>query len=357
MFNKNSLLIKLLRWLHQWLGFIVGVLLLVAVLTATYLAGNGVVSGISKTFVTSGVQLSLLSEQEKASYTQQLFKKYPKAKSLTFPTESVPYFEMFKSGGRVLIDKNLDVVHQASPTSSSIRRFMFFMHRNFFLSNVGAQINASMSLLTVALSIVGIILLIPIWRSVKLKHAVPKNTNRGSLIRSHQLVGLVVFFPLVIAALTGAALTWRDTANSLLSSGADVTDKVMIKKPLKSVESVVMFAQKQWPEKSLLNVFQRGSRRTDAVMYTFRFETIGYEWLDGFDTINIRYPKARNLKLTEFASLPVNEQIRGLIRSLHDGLRMPLWYEIWLFISMLLSSYVVGASVFSFGRTLTKNKK
>ncbi|WP_032095808.1 PepSY-associated TM helix domain-containing protein [Alteromonas sp. LTR] len=357
MIKKSSPAIKLMRWVHQWLGLIAGILLFFAVVTATYLAGNGVVSGISRTFVSSGVPVEMLSAQEKAVYTQQLFEKYPKAKSLTFPTESVPYFEMFKSGGRVLIDKNLEVIDSASPTSSSIRRFMFFMHRNFFLSKVGAQINATMSIITVALSVIGVILLIPIWRSIKLKHAVPKNTKRASLIRSHQLLGLFIFVPLVVAALTGAALTWRDTTNTLLSSGVNFTDKKRVQNTPTSVESTAILVQQQWPDKALLNVFKRGARRGNGAAYTFRFETSGFKWLDGFDTISVSYPRVPNMTFSEFASLPINEQIRGLIRSLHDGLRMPLGYEVWLFLTMLLSSHVIGASVFSFTHSLVKKRR
>lgn len=354
MFKKSSTAVKLMRWIHQWLGLFTGVLLFFVVVTATYLAGNGVVSGITKTFVSAGVPVGILSAQEKAVYTHQLFEKYPKAKSLTFPTESVPYFEMFKSGGRVLIDKNLEVIDNASSTASNIRRFMFFMHRNFFLSKVGAQINATMSIVTVALSIIGIVLLVPIWRSVKLKHAVPKNTKRASLIRSHQLLGLFIFVPLVVAALTGAALTWRDTTNNLLSSGVNFTDKKRVQKPPASIESLAILVQQQWPDKKLLNVFKRGSRKGKGAAYSFRFETSGFKWLDGFDTISVSYPKVRNITFSEFATLPINEQIRGLIRSLHDGLRMPLIYEMWLFLTMLLSSYVIGSSMFSFTRSLVK---
>lgn len=356
MLKNNSPAMKSLRWLHQWLGLIAGILLLVAVITATYLAGNGVVSRIGHTMVTDGEQVPVLTVEEKAAYTERLFAKYPKAKSLTFPTESVPYFEMFKSGGRVLIDQNLDVVHEASPLSSSIRRFMFFMHRNFFLSDIGAQINASMSLITIVLSIVGVILLIPVWRSVRLRHAVPKNAKRSNLIRSHQLLGLFIFVPLVVAALTGAALTWRSTASSLLSNGVDFTAKTAVEQSPTSVESAAQLVQQQWSDKTLLNVFKRESRRTDSVSYTFRFETEGFEWLDGFDNISISYPDITTMKFSEFAKLPGNEQLHSLIRSLHDGLRMPLGYEVWLFITMLLSSYVIGASVFSFARSLTTNR-
>ncbi|WP_017445615.1 PepSY-associated TM helix domain-containing protein [Gayadomonas joobiniege] len=342
---------NVLRTIHKWLGFFVGILLFIATFTATYLAANDLLTEWLKP---SDKLVDELTIDQKAVAINEIFELYPKAKSLTFPTEETPYYEIFDSGSRLQLDGSYQVVGEPNPVAKSVWRFMFFMHRNFHLGSIGAQINAVASLITVGLTLVGLILLIPVWKNIKLKHFVPKNGKRSSLIRSHQLIGLFVAVPLIIAALTGAALTWRKQVQTLMIGEQPTVTEYPNRQKFIHLGEAIIAAQKIWPEQTVTSVLKRGGRKGKGSSLTIRFKTEDHAWLHGFDTITINYPKGRVIKSSKFKKLPVNEQVYSLIRSLHDGTRLPKAYTLWLFITMLMTSFALAITTFSFARNLLK---
>lgn len=344
----------IVKLIHRWLGLAVGILLSIAALTGAYLSANDLVSQLTKP---SEQFVPVLNTVQKATATNEIFAKYPKAKSITFPTQESPFFEIFNQGSRLQLDQNFEVIAQPNPVAKSVWRFMFFMHRNFHLGSVGAQANAIASALTVLLTVLGIVLLIPMWKAVKLKHAVPKNAKRSSLIRSHQIVGLFIAIPLIIAAATGLSLTWRAPVKTLLTNDQQSVQIQAQKMAFSNYGDAIMAAQALWPQDTLLNVFKRESRKGKGrASLSIRFATQNATWLNGYDSISLGYPKTKSATLTRFAQLPLNEQIYNLIRPLHDGTRLPLGYTVWLLITMLIASYVVSITTFSLARSLFKPK-
>lgn len=346
-------MLKLLRTLHRWVGLLTGIFLTLLVSTGALLAASDLGTHFIRSTLPGDPALKNLTINDQAAYVDAIKQHYPKTISIRFPSDQRAYFVALHHGGSLLLDSQLNVVDGDHGPARWIREVIVDFHGQLLIGASGSALTGAVSLATVALVLVGLSLLIPIRRALRIRQLLPANSEAPALIRSHQLWGLLVAVPVVVAALSGASLVWRGPATNLLGTASLPTPSIDLEAPPASRARAIATLATIWPEQRPVGVLIRSARGArPGEILRLDFETAGAAWFEGGDSLTVRLPEATTARVSRLNELPLNAWLLKLLRPLHDGLRLPLWYSFWLLLSMSAACWAFSITTWTMAKRL-----
>ncbi len=343
--TKYKNMTKILKLLHNWLGFAISLIMLIVLTTGIYLGSVDLL----KRFDNKGQIYSDLSYEYKAEIAGNVLTKYPQAMGVKLPTEMFPYVEAYSRQESTYLTTELKEIGTLVKSDNEVWRFMFFFHRNFQMGNVGKHINAISTILATVIMVIGLYLWWLIRKGFKWKHILPKNGKNSALIKSHIQLGLIFLIPLLIMAISGAYITYGTRGNSPLDENQQ--------KPILAVannwQAQILAAQKLWPKSELVSVSKpRKPRKPGDVgyIYSLNFNGSNALGLMQADTIKVDFHSGQLISAKTFGDKEISQQVRYSARFLHDGARMTTWYLLMLILSSVVGTLMVGFALVTFMR-------
>lgn len=333
---------KLLKTLHNWLGFFISLIMLVVLTTGIYLGGVDLLKRLDS----KGQVYSELTHEQKAEIAANVLANYPDATGVKLPTEMTPYVDAYSREESIFLSSELKEIGTQLKSDNEVWRFIFFFHRNFQLSDPGKHANAISAILVTVIIFIGLYLWWLIRRGFKWKHTLPKNGKNSALIKSHIQLGLIFSVPLLIMSVSGAYITYGSWGSSTLD---DNRLKPTLAQP-GAWEAQIAAAQKIWPNSELVSVSKPRKPEEGSYIYSLSFNGDNPLGLLQTDTINIDLYTGKLESAQTFSDKGLAYQAKYSARFLHDGARMPTWYLLMLIISSVVGTLMVGFVLVTFVR-------
>jgi len=333
---------KLLKTLHNWLGFFISLIMLIVLTTGIYLGG----ADLFKRMDDKGQVYSALSHEDKAVIAANAMANYPDASGVKLPTEMHPYVDVYSRQQSVFLTPESDEIGTQVKSKDSLQSWMFWFHRNFQLSDPGKHANAISAIVATVIIFIGLYLWWLIRRGFKLKHTLPKNGKNSALIKSHIQLGLIFSVPLLIMSISGAYITYGAWGDSTLDDNRQ--------KPTLAQagdwKAQIVAAQKVWPNSELVSVSKPRKPEEGSYIYSLSFNGDNPLGLLQTDTINIDLYTGKLDSAQTFSDKGLAYQAKYSARFLHDGARMPTWYLLMLIISSVVGTLMVSFVLVTFVR-------
>ncbi|GIU40102.1 hypothetical protein TUM3794_17220 [Shewanella colwelliana] len=348
-------LVPALKWFHNWIGFFVSIVMLVALTTGVYL---GCVD-MFKRLNDHGQQFQPLSIEQKAEATETLFARYPEMNTVRFPTEHTPFIQVATRGKSIAFDNELNELSVNLSSDIPFYSTLFWLHRNLLLADFGKYLNAWASLLGGVITLIGLYLWWRVRKGFRLKQSFPKNTRSSSLLKSHIQLGLFISVPLIILCLSGFLITYKG-----LWTGALKQPQAAISYPLSQPSdwhSQLITAQAYWPDSLLVAVSKPMVRNKEqapakTLVYSVRFDSHEGVWLRDADRLSINYEQGQIESALKHSERPLSGRIAAFIRPLHDALNMPFSYLLLITSVAAIGSLILAFSAVTFYRRTFKRK-
>ena len=355
---------KFLVVLHRWLGFPVGILFVVVFGTGAITAvdeligrmGHGHYEYRKTTITEDAAALSLITEGKEG------------IRQVIMPTESTPYYQVVTRGERTTYAlDDLNRVHREQQTSDDgFFRAMLQLHRNFllgketFLGVEGKYYVAWVTLIGLALTLLGLWLWWPRRKSFAVKDIVPRGYKRKYFYFSHLSGGVLLSGLIILLTVTGAGITYRSITQKIL--GVEHTRG----KPLPYAEGEQRSLDNNW--QSWLTAVQAeirhgeltqirfprqpanarsGNNNVEPVM-EFRVATSD-DWLGLANSqVHINPATSTLLGVFMFKDKSVGEKLYSLLVPLHSGRSLHAGYVAVLLILSALGALMVLSALISF---------
>lgn len=333
---------KLLKTLHNWLGFLISLIMLIVLTTGIYLGG----ADLFKRMDDKGQVYSALSHEDKALIAANAMANYPDASGVKLPTQMHPYVDVYSRQQSVFLTPESDEISTQVKSKDSLQSWMFWFHRNFQLSDPGKHANAISAIVATVIIFIGLYLWWLIRRGFKWKHTLPKNGKNSALIKSHIQLGLIFSVPLLIMSISGAYITYGAWGDSTL-------DENRQKPTLAQAgdwEAQILAAQKIWPNSELVSVSKPRKPEEGSYIYALSFNGDNPLGLLQTDTIKIDLHTGKLDSAQTFSDKGLAYQAKYSARFLHDGARMPTWYLLMLIISSVVGTFMVSFVMVTFVR-------
>jgi len=333
---------KILKTLHNWVGFFISLIMLIVLTTGIYLGGTDLLKRMDD----KGQVYSALSHEEKAVIAADVLANYPEASGVKLPTEMAPYVEAYSRQESTYLTTDLEELSHQVKSKDSLQSWMFWFHRNFHLSDPGKHANAISAILATVIIFIGLYLWWLIRRGFKWKHTLPKNGKNSALIKSHIQLGLIFSIPLLIMSISGAYITYGARGDSTLDDNRQ--------KPTLAQgddwKAQIVAAQKIWPESELVSVSKPRKPEEGSYIYSLSFNGNNALGLMQTDTIKIDLHTGKLDSAQTFSDKGLAYQAKYSARFLHDGARMPTWYLLMLIISSVVGTLMVSFVLVTFVR-------
>ncbi|MFT7561604.1 MAG: hypothetical protein ACI93R_003533 [Flavobacteriales bacterium] len=226
----------LLRKVHRWLGFPLGVLLLLTFATGMLTAidelnarrqllSNAFLAGEHLDLEASSYKGSGVSITEHARTLGMLSERHEDATEITLATKLTPYYQVINRQERVTYGITCAITCVIGGLDQGVRTLRaegtFFstvlqLHRNLLMGKKGlfglggADYVAWISLISLFISVIGLWFWWPLRRSFKVRTLVPTRNKRADFFYSHVHAGVLCSAFIALMALTGASITFRD---------------------------------------------------------------------------------------------------------------------------------------------------
>lgn len=353
---------KVIRKIHRWLGFPLGVLFFITLLSGILVGFDDYIGMLKHV----ELEHSELSDAELANAIAVLKERHDGIRQIIFPKEDMAVFTVTERGAKFYYDPNtLQLIEQESTRRSALFSFILSIHRHFLLGRTeylglsGAEWVAWCGLLAVVISLIGVYLWWPSKRTFKVKRLVPTKHKISDYYFSHLSGGIVTVVFIVLFSLTGAGITYRTIARDLL---LEETREIQSFTPVYSRygwQGAVSQAKEVFPDAELTSV-RFGGRRTPAQYEgaaQFRFNTSA-DWLGYSGSIvYIDTDNGAYLGHSAFADHSLGEKLYELILPLHIGLGLSPFYLLSMLIAMSLALIMVVGGVTSFVMKKSKYEK
>lgn len=361
-----------LSTLHRWLGFPLGLLFVVIFATGAIFAVEELLKRADQATVNSNYsyQSTTLAENAQALATITDGKK--DIRSIVLPNPNTPYYRVVGRGESwtYAINQLEDVTH-AQDSESSFFSDSLQLHRNFLLGREGLwgvegkHYAAWVSLLALAISLLGLWLWWPLRKTFKTKDIVPRGRKRKHFYYNHMTGGVVLLIAILVLTVSGVSITYRAVTQQLMGIQQDkVEDKQTV-----SIENNWLAwletAYAQMPADAQLQQirFPRQPRQPVEIpadskstvpeqkpelILTFQFHAAG-NWLGlAGSTVSIDKQNSVLVDTSLFSELPLAEKVFAMFKPLHTGRALPALYVGLLLILSILGTIMVFSGLVSF---------
>ncbi|WP_394392909.1 PepSY-associated TM helix domain-containing protein [Shewanella woodyi] len=333
---------KLLKTLHNWIGFFISLIMLIVLTTGIYLG----CADLFKRLDDKNQQYVSLTHEQKAEIVSQVLLSYPEMNGVKLPTEMSPYVEAYSREKSVFLTPELENIATQAKSKDSLQSWMFWFHRNFQLSDPGKHVNAVSAILATVIMFIGLYLWWLIRKGFRWKQTLPKNGKNSALIKSHIQLGLIFSIPLLVMSISGAYITYGSWGDSTLD---DNREKPVLAKA-DNWQAQILAAQSLWPNSELVSVSKPRKAEATGYIYSLSFNGDNPLGLLQTDTIKIDLNTGRLESAQTFSDKGLAYQLKYSARFLHDGARMPTWYLILLIVSSIVGTLMVGFVLVTFTR-------
>ncbi|WP_076411500.1 PepSY domain-containing protein [Shewanella sp. UCD-KL12] len=337
---------KILKLVHNWVGFFISLIMLVVLTTGVYLGGADLLKRMDNKGQVFAEISKNLDHELKAELASKALDQYPDASGVKLPTKMYPYVDAHSRQGSVFLDTEFNEIETLVKSKDSLQSWMFWFHRNFQLGDVGKHANAISAILATVIMFIGLYLWWLIRNGFRWKHTLPKNSKNSALIKSHIQLGLIFSIPMLIMAISGAYITYGvRTAASF-----DENQPKLSQALANDWESQILAAQKIWPESELVSVSKPRKPVEGSYIYSLNFNGANPVGLLQADTIQIDLLSGKLVTAQTFSQRSFTRQLSYSARFLHDGARMPTWYLLMLVISSIVGTAMVSFALLTFVR-------
>ncbi|GAA4902762.1 PepSY-associated TM helix domain-containing protein [Ferrimonas pelagia] len=232
-----------MRWLHKWVGLIIGIPFVVLLATGT-IVGAMIWWG-QVTPETFGQQYEAQSNFVKGQTVDRLDELMQQqalpVTGITAPTEGSPYYRINNGATQqgFAADDLEQLYERPARNVTGFFAVVLHLHRDFLLGRQpvllglnGADLAAIVTLLGTVISIVGFVLWWPLRKGFRWKTTVvPRKSRRSDMFKNHIHGSTVILLPLVFLCLTGAGITYRTVTGKLLGAH-DVEYNFLLEEPI-----------------------------------------------------------------------------------------------------------------------------
>lgn len=362
---------NIVRLLHRYVGFIVGIVFLLALFSAIIIAWDY----LQKDLDTAFQARPQLSSADLAVGLYELQDKATNARSITLPSSESPFFEIRGRGSSQRFSaEDYTLVEHIERPRDSFYSSMISLHRNLMLGRQdiffkvgGNDIVAWASMIGVVLSVLGIWLWWFFRKSFKPSSFAPRSFRRGVLIKAHAHYSIVLLIPLVFYALSGAAITYRDEARQMLDPhDSKIQQRAHPYYLNASWLSWINAAQREFPHGELVAVSmgrQRGGQQANfgdtstrgAITLTFKTSA---NWFGIPDSkVYISRSQSAIVGKLDFARLSFAQKLHNTMVALHTGRTSSTGYLLLILLFCGIAFLIVLVSMISFTRLHLKKFK
>lgn len=226
---------KTLRWLHRWLGIVLGVFISVVGLTGSWLIYDRELAAPTYQLETTGNPLSLQQLYEQA------LQRLPAQTnvSVRFPREPDLPYQFWAGESQVVVDQYTGKVLAVRDAEFWPHGWMFHLHKELLLGKPGETWAGWIGMGVLLMVLAGVVL----WWPKKWKNAFQLRRSQGRMIfwrDLHKQAGLIATPFLLLAVVTGVNLSFsewvRDTANAIF--GTDKEVPVIVASPATGIAPV-----------------------------------------------------------------------------------------------------------------------
>jgi uncharacterized iron-regulated membrane protein len=237
---------KLLQTLHRWLGLAIAtVVLLVSASGGLLLLRDPYYRA---RFPSLAEPVRVTSVHGYAGVLSAIEAQFGdrQIRTVKFPRPGMNAFAVwFHDKSQGLIDPSTGALIYEWRWSTDPAAFLFELHAHLIGDETGSLVNGLTALAVVFLGLTGLI----VWwprrdGALRLRGAIPRTTRPGELLRSHAAIGALSVLPVMLFALTGAAIIFYDEASA-------VVDAVFRSRPADEPDARVIprdARTRPWPE-------------------------------------------------------------------------------------------------------------
>ena len=352
------------RLIHRWLGYPLGILFLVTLLT-------GIVIGIEDYIQNQrnyGQTYIELSAAEVAGNIAQLHQAHPGYRQIQVPTPASPVFIVSMRGEKIVYAaQTLEPLATIGGSQTAVFSYILRLHRSLALGRngplglSGAEWVAWIGLLSAAIAFLGLYLWWPLRKSFQLKKLLPTNNKPSSYFLSHLTGGVVCLLFLLLFAITGAAIAYRPVAQAWLLDDEPADSRPVVLYTGKPWHFAVEYLYETEPQAVLKSVAQTRSGRTTPDWQRDSMElryTSEHDWLGlAGSSVFVATDSGAILGQQAFADLPLGHKLYRMIVPLHTGRGVTSNYLLAMLLIMSLLLVVIVAGLISFLRRKTKLDK
>ena len=366
---------KLLRMLHRWLGFPVGLLFVITF-------GSGFLTAVDELLSrmdTVEAQYHSPSIKDNAKAITRFVEGHSNIRRIVMPTLATPYYEVNGRGERFLyeIGSLRELSHQKI-NQDGFFRTVLQLHRHFLLGGKkplgieGSTYVAWIGLSALVISLAGLYLWWPVRGRFRTKNILPSGMRRTHFYFSHMTGGAVTLVAVLLLALTGASIVYKDVAKQVLGVETHQKEATAPKVIKNNWQAWLSEADTHVPDGELASIrfpkqannsgnkpnlsaskqrqqamFQAISRATPAIV-ELRFVTQS-DWF-GLAGSKVRIDKNSSALVSAvlFSSLAVGEKIVSILVPLHTGRGLHAGYVALLLMFSLIGVSMIFSGVVSF---------
>ena len=315
-----------LKLIHRYLGLVLSVVMLVISMTGTLLLWKKEFLWLDLVDARQLVDTSLL-----ASAIETIEASYPvdNVVFIQLYSEDLSIHKVFLKDRRYAWHNQQGRLLEQWSSNGRFEDWLLDLHHRFLLGNtVGLQIAGFGGLLLMPLLVMGLIVWWPRRRTLRLGMW-PKRLERGSLMRSHGNIGVVVLLPVFMLSLTGVILVYPSESRLVLLNGfgGDTPALVQVEnydtsKGMPSWQTAIETVYQRFPGAKIRSITPSSSKRVSR--------TIAFQQAAGWHRLgrsSMKYLDGGQLIVKDELQQPLSKRVFGFSYPLHTA-KLGLLYKL-----------------------------
>lgn len=337
---------KTLRWLHRWVGLILGIFLAISGISGSWLVYERELASPSFNLQSSEQHLPLEALYRKAATL------LPPAADITvrFPHSGELPYQFWAGEQRVVMDQYSGQVLAVRQAESWPYGWIFHLHTELLMGSAGETFTGWLAIGMLVLALIGIVLWWPQQWSKVFRFRLDKSRFLFHL-DLHQQLGITVMPIFLLAAVTGVSLSWSPsvtrTINAMLGQPAGILAESAPSRPvgrISTLDEVAMAANEALPGGRIGIMIVPAAPSKPVIV---RKQMPGEPHPNGLNFIHIVRGEAAELQLTSLAQADPSKRWFNWAYPLHTGQALPLHSWI-LFVCGLLPAFLLVTGIYMY---------
>lgn len=212
-----------LRLVHRWIGLTLAVVVLAVAASGGLLLLRDPYYRIAYPALATPVTEDEVAKRAAILTDIESRGKADGIRLIKFPRSGVNAFQVWYSdGSEAFVDPRSGEPIDRWHWHTRLPAFLFELHAHLMVDTVGTVVNGIAALFMIFMALTGTVLWWPRRRGAfRVRHALPRRTAPGELLRSHAAVGALAAAPILLFAATGAAIVFYEPTAQMASALLD----------------------------------------------------------------------------------------------------------------------------------------